>query len=265
MTWQLTRDRDEFVRATWSSLVDQPVRNTALLSALAADHGPDDLLFAWCPDSAALVLPRGEVRTSELPEQAATSLAKALSDRGCHVTAVQGPAQAAHDLATAWAAHSGTRASVALAQRLYTLSTLNAPSPRPGEHARTAIHGDRDLLLTWYGAYMVEVGLPGDPTRTTDNLLASGGALLWIVQDTPVAFAAHAPPAVGVARVFGVYTPPELRGHGYGSAVTAAVTDKISQGGHQAALFTDLANPTSNAIYQRLGYQPVGDYTLYRV
>jgi GNAT superfamily N-acetyltransferase len=66
-----------------------------------------------------------------------------------------------------------------------------------------------------------------------------------------------------MVRVGPVYTPPELRGHGYASAVTAAVSRQaLDAGAAQVLLFTDLANPVSNAIYQRIGYRPVEDRTV---
>ena len=66
--------------------------------------------------------------------------------------------------------------------------------------------------------------------------------------------------AAGQVRVGPVYTPPGLRGQGYAGAVTAAVSQAARDAGAgQVLLFTDLANPTSNALYQRLGYQPVED------
>jgi predicted GNAT family acetyltransferase len=64
----------------------------------------------------------------------------------------------------------------------------------------------------------------------------------------------------GVVRVAPVYTPAELRRHGYAGAVTAAVTRAaLDAGATDVVLFTDVANPTSNALYRRLGYRPVED------
>jgi hypothetical protein len=66
-------------------------------------------------------------------------------------------------------------------------------------------------------------------------------------------------------RIGPVYTPPELRGRGYASALTAALTQRLLDEGRQFCfLFTDLANPTSNSIYQRIGYRPVSDVDLWR-
>jgi predicted GNAT family acetyltransferase len=56
-----------------------------------------------------------------------------------------------------------------------------------------------------------------------------------------------------------VYTPDELRGHGYGSVVTALVSEIILKNKKIANLFTDLTNPTSNSIYQKIGYKKVGE------
>jgi predicted GNAT family acetyltransferase len=71
--------------------------------------------------------------------------------------------------------------------------------------------------------------------------------------------------AFGVDRIGPVYTPPEARGRGYGSAVTAHLTQHIRAGGADACLFTDLANPTSNKIYAAIGYRPVADFHRYRI
>jgi predicted GNAT family acetyltransferase len=67
-------------------------------------------------------------------------------------------------------------------------------------------------------------------------------------------------PAAGVSRIGPVYTPPEVRGRGFGSAVTAAACRwALAAGAGQVVLFADLANPTSNRVYTRLGFAPVGD------
>jgi predicted GNAT family acetyltransferase len=56
-----------------------------------------------------------------------------------------------------------------------------------------------------------------------------------------------------------VYTPKKLRGLGYGSLVTALVSNKILSEKKFVSLFTDLTNPTSNSIYQKIGYKKIGE------
>jgi predicted GNAT family acetyltransferase len=75
-----------------------------------------------------------------------------------------------------------------------------------------------------------------------------------------MAVAGVSPAAAGVARVGPVYTPPAARGRGYGSAVTATASQAaIDAGASHVVLYTDLSNPTSNAIYQAIGYRPDHD------
>jgi predicted GNAT family acetyltransferase len=76
---------------------------------------------------------------------------------------------------------------------------------------------------------------------------------------------ASAPPEVaGQVRVGAVYTPAPLRGRGYAGGATAAVSQAaLDSGAKEVLLFTDLANPTSNGLYQRLGYRPVADFATY--
>ncbi len=67
------------------------------------------------------------------------------------------------------------------------------------------------------------------------------------------------------ARVGPVYTPPERRGRGYASNLVAAVSQaQLEAGCRSVFLFTDLANPTSNHIYQAIGYEAVRDVADWR-
>jgi predicted GNAT family acetyltransferase len=84
--------------------------------------------------------------------------------------------------------------------------------------------------------------------------------MLWEADGAPVSMAMLRVRAAGVSRIGPVFTPADRRGHGYGSAVTAAVADfALRDGVDDVVLFADLANPTSNGIYQRIGFEPVVD------
>jgi predicted GNAT family acetyltransferase len=83
--------------------------------------------------------------------------------------------------------------------------------------------------------------------------------VLW-EHDEPVSLAGYGGPTPSGIRIGPVYTPPELRGRGYATVLTAELSRLLLQGGRRFCfLFTDLANPTSNSIYQRIGYRPVAD------
>jgi predicted GNAT family acetyltransferase len=73
------------------------------------------------------------------------------------------------------------------------------------------------------------------------------------------------PPAFGVARIGPVYTPPEHRRRGYAGAAVAQVSQLLRDAGARVCLYTDQANPTSNGIYQAIGYRPVVDQVNLRI
>ena len=112
--------------------------------------------------------------------------------------------------------------------------------------------------------------LPGGSPESAESALQSrvtdpdGGFVIW-EDGEPVSFAGYGSPTPNGIRVGPVYTPPELRGRGYASALVGELTARLLTGGRRLCfLFTDLANPTSNSIYQRVGYRPVADVTDWR-
>jgi predicted GNAT family acetyltransferase len=151
--------------------------------------------------------------------------------------------------------------------RLYALDRLLPPDPPPPGRPRTADAADRDLLLAWFEKFHDEA-MPAGPresVRVVDDRLGHGGLTFWEHDSQPVSLAGRSRAAAGQARVGPVYTPPGLRGRGFGAAVTAAVTQAaLDEGAEGVVLFTDLANPTSNSLYQRLGYRPVSEWAVLR-
>jgi predicted GNAT family acetyltransferase len=149
-------------------------------------------------------------------------------------------------------------------ERLYRLGALKNPTGVDGA-ARLADNANTALLIDWQCAFAGEAfGHEPDPALARAALVtadANGDPhVLWTVDGRPVSLAGVRAPAAGVSRVGPVYTPPSQRGHGYGSAVTAAACRWATEAGaRDVVLFTDLANPVSNSIYQRLGFEPVTD------
>ena len=93
---------------------------------------------------------------------------------------------------------------------------------------------------------------------------SSGGLVLWWHDGVPVSMAGFGGPTPNGNRVGPVYTPPELRGRGYATACVAELTARLLNEKRFVFLYTDLANPTSNSIYQKIGYRPVCDVDQYR-
>lgn len=135
----------------------------------------------------------------------------------------------------------------------------------PTGRARSAGEGDRATLERWHDGFAADVGATVGlgAGAWVDAGLARGGIRLWEDGGRPVAMAVATLPVAGSVRVTTVYTPPALRGRGYAGAVTADLSARVTAGGEQAVLFTDLANPTSNGLYRRLGYEPLAEFEEY--
>lgn len=263
MNWTLTNDLEEFDAEAGGFLREDPVRNTVQLTALerlraGVPYSDEAPLFGWWRaervESALLHTPPFPVLLASLRD--AEDLADLLGDR--EIAGVNGSAEEADAFAAIWRERTGRRSRTERRSRLYRLAQLT-PVTAPGT-ARVAADSDRGLLVDWMAAFETEAGgVMTDHEGAVTDRLGYGGLTLWEVNGQPVSLAGLTRPAAGVIRVGPVYTPPEHRRHGYGAAVTSAVTRRALDGGYQVVLFTDLANPVSNSIYQRIGYRAVED------
>ncbi|MBZ9644152.1 GNAT family N-acetyltransferase, partial [Streptomyces sp. PSKA30] len=176
-----------------------------------------------------------------------------------------------HDTATAfaeaWQRHTGATPTLRERHRLYRLGTLTPPEPLPEGRGRVAGEQDREQLRLWYREFAAAIGeVPSaDADSWADTRFADRRVTLWETPDgTPVSMAGVTEMIAGQIRVAPVYTPPHLRGRGYAGAVTVEVSRAaLAAGATEVVLFADLANPTSNSLYQRIGYVPVTDFAVY--
>src|SRR6185437_14815150 len=164
--------------------------------------------------------------------------------------------------AASWqAATSGGQVAVERRLRLYRLGDLVAPES--DGTVRVATDADAGLATDWFTAFADEVRDEeerADQAVAVRDKLSHQGILLWEADGAPVSMACVTRQIAGMIRVGPVYTPPDLRGHGYASAVTADVSRRAREAGaDEVLLYTDLANPTSNSIYQNIGYRAVED------
>lgn len=270
----LHQDLDEFAALARPMLAADPVRHTVTLTVLAllsqvpeVSAGPPVLLTVRCGAGlagVAVCTPPRELLVSGLRAKCAAAAAEALAAGYPNLSGAQGPREEAAAFAERWSACTGASVHERMAQRTFALHQL-IPPVGVGGAARRADVGDLDLLARWREAFANEVsgGLRGHGTalqQAKNSLAAGSAALLWEVAGRPVAWASASVPTAGMSRIGPVYTLPRHRGHGYGSAVTAAAASwALHAGAQHVVLFTDLANPISNAIYPRIGFRPVHD------
>jgi RimJ/RimL family protein N-acetyltransferase len=261
----VTAELAQWETAVGAFLAADAVAHTLPLSIAAAlragaSFGDEPPWFAWVTDDgdvigAAFRTPPHLVGVTDLPTPAAAALGVAIRDQDV-------PGVVAHpDVAAAIAAAMGRSHRIRMAELQYRLDELTPPRDVPGS-ARPVSEDDDDLVVEWIGDFEREAGVyvQGRDVRETVRRSRARGDVLWLwsVHDEPVAMAGHVAPVHGVPRVGPVYTPPEHRGRGYGAAVTAAVcAEAFASGAVACTLFADADNPTSNAVYARLGFYPM--------
>lgn len=270
----MTEAVDEFLAVAGEFLNAERARNTVVLTVTetlraTGAPSPDGVqLFGWWHDEdedsvrgAFMHTPTYPVLLSAMPEEAVRALAGALADMKQPLTGVNAEEGRARAFAAVWRDRTGADAQILRRMRLFRLGKLTWPEPIPDGDARTATKADRDLVISWFDAFAREVSEPErDHDAQADERLTYGGITLWQAGGAPVSMAGVTRTVGGMVRVGPVYTPAELRGRGYAGAATAAVSQAaLDAGAADVVLYTDLANPTSNALYQRIGYRPVED------
>jgi predicted GNAT family acetyltransferase len=235
---------------------------------LAAALDGDDTVVA-----AALMTPPRAVVLSLCDQDAAVeALVQDVFAFRSTTVGVSGPLPAPQRFAQAWQQLSGDDFVVQIEERCYKLERLNPPSNVPGA-ARLATAADLNVLTDWRMAFTAEA-VPHEATSRDEvesyarQRFAAApervGTLIWEVDGQAVSMASYGGPTPNGLRIGAVYTPPEYRRRGYASACTAATCEFILRSGRSfATLYTDVANPTSNRIYQAIGFEPVCDAVQY--
>ncbi|MGO9975550.1 MAG: GNAT family N-acetyltransferase [Solirubrobacteraceae bacterium] len=269
----VTRDREEFAAHTEAFLALEMERNimAGILASLRAGgrfSPAEGAIFAYRLDgdgravAAALRTPPWPLLASGFGDQAsARELMRAWLAQDPGVPGINAEPLTARAIAEAWAQVTGGSTRCRMREAAHVLGVGREP-PRPARgRLRVAARDDRDLLIEYERAFVVEagVGVPGQEDETVDRRLAAGSQFLWD-HDGPVATVVVAALIAGTARIGPVYTPPEHRRRGYASSAVAALSRHLlSSGARRCMLYTDLANPTSNAIYASVGYRRLGD------
>lgn len=183
------------------------------------------------------------------------------------VPGVLGPREAALAFAKVWQQLTNQKYELGMHERVYELRKV-IPPPQPAGHMRLAEMADLEIVAQWIFEFYVEA-LPeeahslSEAREAAETRIRDQDFYLW--EDVqPVAMAGRTRPTPNGCCIGPVYTPPELRGKGYATALTAGLSQVLLDSGKQfTALFTNLSNPISNSIYQKIGYKPVCDFDLY--
>ena len=204
--------------------------------------------------------PQNLVLAEPTRPEAVEALVDAISAAGVRLPGLVAAVPEAEAFAASWTERLGGTAKVSTRQGIYALRAVRDRGEAAGS-PRRATREDLDLLARWQEDFTAEA-VPhflGDTTmrrRRIEGAVDEGGYWLWEDGGRPVSMTGVSPAPPAGARVGPVYTPPGDRRHGYATALVAeASADQLDHGCEACYLYTDLANPTSNAIYMRIGYE----------
>lgn len=209
--------------------------------------------------------PPHQILLSDMPLEATEPVARCFAEAIDEIPGVLGPSELAEAVAKRWVGMRGGRWEPATEQRLYRLDEVTSPDPVSGG-LREALPAEAELLTGWGREFARETHIGAGPSfETLLAWIGSGSLFVWDDRG-PASMAVTRGRTRNGIRVGYVYTPSDRRRRGYAGACVAAVSRRMLASGLQfCVLYSDLSNPTTNALYQRLGYRPIVDVTDYLI
>ncbi len=266
---------EEFLRLTQDELVKREAANNLMLGLalrilkLPRRFPRQPFLAAASDESglaaAALMTPPQNLVLHAAQDEAGPALgllAGELHAHGWPVPGVVGPPGASRAFAGLWTQLTGLPHRLSMAQGIFELRQVVPPRWAPGR-LRAAGAADVEVVAEWASAFQQEALFqtpdPLEVRELVELRIGDGDVFVWD-NAQPVSMAFRARPTLNGISIGSVYTPPERRGKGYASACVAALSQLCLDSGRQfCMLYTDLSNPTSNSIYPKIGYRPIGE------
>ena len=215
--------------------------------------------------AAAMMTPPYNLVLTRAKRDALMEIVDQMLSKKIHLPGVNGPAETSQAFNEVWTKKTGRPFRAHRSLRLYQLRQV-IPPPTVNGRIRLIANSDANILRGWIHNFNAEIGEQAeeDASKTFQRLLADRRLYVWEDKDLCSIAAWGGPTSHGV-RISLVYTPPELRQKGYATVCVATLSQLMLDSGKQfCCLFTNLSNPTSNRIYQRIGYEQVCDFNEYR-
>ncbi|XSG74969.1 GNAT family N-acetyltransferase [Herpetosiphon llansteffanensis] len=237
--------------------------NAPFLAAIRDEQGTVGVAVMTSPHALAI----SALRDVSLANQAAEALANYVHSHKIELSGVLSAPATTTAFCEIWHAKTGKQALLSMHERIYTLTEVIPPAPVEGL-LKKASNTDVEWLAERLTAFHDEA-LPTEPHwdwhAVAERQVATGSAWYWEVDGAPVSSLASSRPTINGICIGAVSTPPQFRGRGYASNAVAALSQHLlDQGFRFCMLFTDLSNPTSNKIYQAVGFRPLCDIDQYR-
>lgn len=190
-------------------------------------------------------------------------LVNTLNENKMDIPGVLGFTKGVEKFVQLYAIKNQKTATLKMNQQIYCLDTVN-PETFGSNSAEPATIEDLNLILRWIRAFMLEAASEASPQAVSQAQKGINGAikheLIYVlrIKEKIVSMAGKWGETPNGRRIGGVYTPPDQRNKGYGTEVVAKVSQSVLDAEKQYCfLFTDLSNPVSNRMYQKIGYRPI--------
>ena len=266
----------EYLEKVESFLMENEIINNLMLGLLYAAKPEDDfsknyygtvldedgnLVLAMMVSGLYLIVYGKEEGFEEEVKEAV----KALIAEKIQFPGIMGPKNIANGFIKQYEKESQRTMTLQKNLRIYKLTEVNDIKVSPGA-IRLGVEKDLDILVEFYKGFASAIGEPLDLSivrEKTAKLIADELIYVWEDQGQVVSMAKKGRVNKHGIVLTLVYSPPEVRGKGYASSCVAALSRKLLDEYEYCALYTDLANPTSNSIYMKIGYEPVIDSVCY--
>jgi uncharacterized protein len=262
-------DAERFLEAAQDWLLEAEVENNLplgiALSWRAREPADPPPYWATIRDANGIVgcafrTPPHQLGVSRVPAAGIAPLVEDVGRVYSSLNGVGGPTADAETFARAWVARHGGTWRTRFRMRLHELTTVSFPAPLPAGSLRKATEADLPLAREWVDAFANDVGLPIAVPDMAQRLIGGERLFFWVDAGHECAMVSYSRETRSGCAVNLVYTPPQSRRSGYATAAVATLSDALLEGGRRfCCLYTDLANPTSNSIYAKIGYRPIRD------
>ncbi|AEW56638.1 TPA: GNAT family N-acetyltransferase [Bacillus cereus] len=205
------------------------------------------------------------VATSEMVEEAIVELAKKLAEVYPNVPGLIGNKKVVQRLAEEIAVLENKKMNVVMEQGVYALQQVKKKWTEEGIF-REINSDELPVIEKWIYQFCEDVNLPTtkeEAEQTAHTLITNHRLFGLEIDGKLVSVAAKTRPTKNNITINFVYTPKEERKKGYASNCVAALSQRMLDEGYKTTtLYTDLANPTSNKIYQEIGYEQIAESLL---
>lgn len=262
-------DAEGFLEAAQSWLLEAEAENNLplglALNSRSRQPADSPLYWATVRDENRIVgcacrTPPYGLLLSRVPTAAIAPLTESVGRVYPSLNGVNGPTADAEAFARAWTARHGGTWSTRFRMRLHKLIKVSFAGPLTQGSLCKATEADLALARGWMGEYVREVGLPLAVPDMAQRLISREQLFLWLDGGSPRSMVASTRETRWGCAINSVYTPPQFRRLGYATAAVATLSDTLLKAGRRfCCLYADLANPTSNSIYAKIGYRPIRD------